>query len=1074
MAVRFTNTFISSSNITWKVDIYDSAFSGTATEFYSTGEGFTLDWEGKAEDRFNPIIASKLNVGFYVQDATGNTFIEDMIGSYDEDRFSAVVYKSGTMYWAGHLLQDLVTREDVYYPYVQDLVFTDYLGALKEIPFNNDGSLFVTTQTNTTGFYRPTEILCKILSSLTNLGQFWGASDTFLMTSMEWYEDAMPTPAASVDPLEYCKLWTKGFFKSNDQTAPWSAYTILEAICKTFGARLYQCDGQWNFIQIGNFKDSSRTERYYEKDATHAGTYSAAVTKDLTLDTTPSATANIKLAGSTNEYHPALRQTRVRFEHAASSYSLMPAAWEFATEYLLGYAEGGGSTQNTLQVELMLNYDYIAAEAAGLAANSHLWPSEWVFTGTLKVGTKYLTGSVADNTLAWDTSGTFTIESTYYGSEYGPTTSLVQLAFETPAFPEDGLIYLQISTPALFNVPNWGSSPPGSALTYSTYDDYISIVQTSSAIWGFQYYGFEPGDWSGGMVLLGDAPTERNLGAFFNSDGESYFERIFVTLNQTGGSTVSSSSVYDTTVLFGDSWEAGVFSPYSVRVVDASGNFVTPGDGWQAYGTGTEDELSQVLCDQILQGQKAPIAIFQGVIRSTTSLPSYRITDSSYARTYIMAGATLSAIPDEWDIEMFVIKRGSGGIGTVGKLNEGKRPARTNPGSGAIQGLKTLAGNQIITQVRTAMSAGTTTSVPINGVSNCRILADDVLTIFNPRTNTYHDMTVSEDAAKGATSVTVTSNTLSEALAIGCPIVFKSPQQAGQVADKTRGTIASLDVFSDANGIHLGSPQQVIDIQKANDTLILNASEVDFSKLPSSASGLNAGGAYMTKGSWAILVQPSPMNLASTTPDFWWEAYTGITLNSSDVASWMDRSGNGRDCAQTTAAEQPAYASAPTVTFDYSANQSLTFTEKQYAGEFTFIAVINPTSLSVSNTGAMIGSSTDNDNFIRLNSPTQVNVKCASVATTWNAGLTFTTGAEQLVVVQRDSSNVVTIWRNNSAGGTTRTITGTLVLSRFGAKNTNSSLPFNGQINEAFMFPSHLTTTELGYAYSYLNNKWDL
>ena len=118
MAVRFTNTFISSSNITWKIDIHDSTFSGTATEFYSTDEGFTLDWEGKAEDRYNPIIASKLNVGFYVQDATGNTFVGDLVDNYNEERFSAVVYKAGTMYWAGHLIQDLVRREDAYYPYV--------------------------------------------------------------------------------------------------------------------------------------------------------------------------------------------------------------------------------------------------------------------------------------------------------------------------------------------------------------------------------------------------------------------------------------------------------------------------------------------------------------------------------------------------------------------------------------------------------------------------------------------------------------------------------------------------------------------------------------------------------------------------------------------------------------------------------------------------------------------------------------------------------------------------------------------------------------------------------------------
>ena len=86
-----------------------------------------------------------------------------------------------------------------------------------------------------------------------------------------------------------------------------------------------------------------------------------------------------------------------------------------------------------------------------------------------------------------------------------------------------------------------------------------------------------------------------------------------------------------------------------------------------------------------------------------------------------------------------------------------------------------------------------------------------------------------------------------------------------------------------------------------------------------------------------------------------------------------------------------------------------------------------------------------NQNWLRINSATQVGIKLNNNGYDINHGLTFTTGEWQHFAITRDSNNVITVYRNGIAGGTTLTNHNTFTPSIIGRKGTSDN-HFNGKM----------------------------
>jgi hypothetical protein len=94
------------------------------------------------------------------------------------------------------------------------------------------------------------------------------------------------------------------------------------------------------------------------------------------------------------------------------------------------------------------------------------------------------------------------------------------------------------------------------------------------------------------------------------------------------------------------------------------------------------------------------------------------------------------------------------------------------------------------------------------------------------------------------------------------------------------------------------------------------------------------------------------------------------------------------------------------------------FSPLEFSAEFTLSAWVKPVSLSA-NQGNIISSATSNANKIGISSASSVQVKLGGILSTITDGGSnnFSIGVWQHILIIRDSSNIVTVFRNGSAFG---------------------------------------------------------
>lgn len=196
-------------------------------------------------------------------------------------------------------------------------------------------------------------------------------------------------------------------------------------------------------------------------------------------------------------------------------------------------------------------------------------------------------------------------------------------------------------------------------------------------------------------------------------------------------------------------------------------------------------------------------------------------------------------------------------------------------------------------------------------------------------------------------------------------------------------------------------------------------------------------------GAW----QPSD----ETGLEAWYKYQTGITLNGSDVSAWADSSENSFNMVQATASEQPAYNSGaieftPADTHNLGSASDITL-----SGAFTIGIKLEADASNVT----VLGSNDTPNEFFKISTSTTLRFKTdgSQIEITLDSG-SFV--ADLYLVVTRNASNLITLYKNGVAQADTETLAGTADINAIGVRRTDLN-PYNGTISEIQIFDTEST-----------------
>ena len=336
LAKQFYSSFKSYNDWDYYLEIWVEGYSGSASEISIGAGGPVITYGTDEQDRFSPILSSKLELPFMVTNTTQDAFIKNIREQFNEQdvyihlyRASSSDYSSVAPLWSGFVLMDLSASPDLYYPYPVTLTAVDGLSLLKEIDFSKSGTAGSYTDSdmysnNGRFTYWLKEILLKSGASTTTQGS---TQDYKFTTAINWFNSVMPTITQSTDPFYQTKCNTKMFFSkdSDENFTVVNCYDVLKNLLKHWGARIIYWKHIYYIVQIQEY-NTAESGTYANPDNIDTRTYTKTGAFDSSSDNLgdsywtrynlliDSVEGGIqKLTGTDFNYLPQLKRTQAKF-----------------------------------------------------------------------------------------------------------------------------------------------------------------------------------------------------------------------------------------------------------------------------------------------------------------------------------------------------------------------------------------------------------------------------------------------------------------------------------------------------------------------------------------------------------------------------------------------------------------------------------------------------------------------------------------------------------------------------------------------------------------------------------------
>jgi len=472
---RFRSSFKSVSGRDWFVSIYDRNWTATGAlysppyGFKITDNGLNIQYDCEGDEKFAPIVGSKLKLNFLVDYADTSEqhgdFIDDLLGygpngPYVEGDVFILVREgsaTGGVIFCGEYLQDLDTLPDVDGPFPIQLTFTDGIGKLKETTWDSQNIDTSLESYSGMGYKSFTYWISQCLlqtnfyKTAVNPNGFWDGPSNKLgfYTSCRWYNTDMYYKPNNTSiwgdvlmQTQATTKWANKFNPSNGQLNIASCYKVLQQICKSWGMRVISWQGAWYLYQIEQYKyESIQTGGFNDQWQNPADgirySYLANGTpthRRLSLGfrqfdrfnnyiyniTHPGARTQ-KLQGGSYKFLPVLKEVKLNLVHEGfqNVFGGIPQENAFGTNGMMFI---GGAFHNSLQYKFETNLWLTITTPSG--ANLTSWNLTQLNLRIIAMPPGMTNISQALATLSYDTSNQsygWDDTPTYVGTDLGPT-----------------------------------------------------------------------------------------------------------------------------------------------------------------------------------------------------------------------------------------------------------------------------------------------------------------------------------------------------------------------------------------------------------------------------------------------------------------------------------------------------------------------------------------------------------------------------------------------------------------------------------------------------------------------------
>ena len=733
MGKRFNCTAYSSKGVEYDLEIHDINYTGAVTEFKSSRDFFRINYKGEPSKRMTYIMASECSFEFIVEDATHEALITDFVTA-KENQFLIQIKKGGANFWRGVVIYDTVVIEDKDYPFSCTINAVCGLSLLKDIPYLNSGVIYEGTASFKTHAIR----LLNYIQTL----PLYHQDEEYMKTSIDWW-DSNVTPANGTDPWEKYGCDDAAFYDFKDTGGVdqdvLSAFDALNEICKAWDCKVAMFDGSFWFMQP-SYMTGSFVSRNYKKTGVYINNTS--YSGQNTINQTASGARNSG-QGGTFSFLPAIRKVDLKVNTYTRRNIWVKGA--------LIYDWGGTNPGDTFTYDIDTSGDFVTLRIQGTMEGSVLNASysgatnntiHLMFRFLIKVGSYYLKRNYTKS------SPTFT---PLYGAQSWETTQ--------------EYYYFHVSL----------SPIPGSGTSEEFVQNINHITKKlqgngGSNEFGLQFYAIEKG-WEAGQTTSGDLEVNFEL---LNSyievlQAENKADYFMVTVDGDAENTYVHEME---TRLCG--FEFGNQSVGRIRRWSGSAWLATADTGW-GIGTGAKDKtFSNLLALTTIRAQYTPTRTANTNIYGTLVLYKKYDFDSN---DWLMMQGDFNAGRDEIRGTFHVLYYGSSGVTStpvkVIKLQDDQVPIYGAGGmpvsapsppitqnSGGFQ----MAQNPIILSpvahnylgAPKAASTGATTLTLATASTGADYAVNDVVTIVNPVTGQFENVTVTTAPSSGSTTLSVT------------------------------------------------------------------------------------------------------------------------------------------------------------------------------------------------------------------------------------------------------------------------------------------------------------------------------